>query len=73
MIINHYPNDHEVIAVSYQGRPDGSLIGSDEEAEEPNCCKHEAENGDKHHPAQRVVRIDPSRCNQDPNQTSKNL
>lgn len=59
--------------MSHQGGPDATLIGSAEEDEEPECGQYEAEDGHKHHPAQRVVHEDAGRCHQDPHQASKHL
>lgn len=54
-----------------QGGPDATLIGSTEEDEEEERRHYEAEDGHEHHPAQRVFRLDMSRCHQGPHQTSK--
>lgn len=59
--------------MSNQGGPDAFLIASAEEDEEQDCRPYEAEDGHEHHPSQRVAWKDPSRCHQDPYQTSENL
>lgn len=65
--------NRQVMGVSNQGGPDAALIGSAEEDEEPECRHDEAEDGDEHHPAQRVFRRDAGRCHQDPHQTPEHL
>lgn len=62
-----------MVGVSNQRGPDAALIGSTEKDEEPECRHDEAEDGDEHHPAQRVGWDDTSRCHQDPHQTPEHL
>lgn len=58
---------------SYQEIPDLPLVVAAKEEEEEERGHHEAENGHKHKPAQRVVRVDVGGGHQDPHQTSKDL
>lgn len=58
---------------NYQARPHTALVSSAEENEEPQRGEDEAEDGDAHHPTQRIRRIHSSGSHQTPRQTTENL
>lgn len=59
---------------SYSSSPAGAvLVTSSDEDDHPEESHDEAEDGDKHHPAQRVRWIHVGRRHQDPNQPTKHL
>lgn len=66
--VHHHGNE---VVENIQSRPDAALICSTGENKEPERCHDEAEHGDKHHPAQRVVRDNQRGGNQDPHQTAE--
>lgn len=59
--------------VSYQARPDAALVYANNKYEEPKSGDKEAENGNKHDPAQRISWVHMGGGHQGPHQSTKHL